>query len=135
MSVNKVILVGFTGKNPEIRYFDGVAMASFSLATTERQRTSPTGVVIPERTEWHNIVMWAKDAEIAEKYISKGTKLYIEGRLRTRVWQDKAAIKHTVTEIIVENFDILQRPNVAAPQNPQSQPPQPPQPPREIGSF
>ena len=118
MSVNKVILVGFVGKNPEIRYIDGVALASFSLATTERQRTSPTGAVVPERTEWHNIVMWAKDAEIAEKYISKGTKLYIEGRLKTRVWQDKAALKHNVTEIIVENFDILQRPTVSAAPSP-----------------
>ena len=67
MSVNKVILVGFVGKDPAIRYIEGVAVASFSLATTERQRTSPTGTVLPERTEWHNIVMWAKDAEIAEK--------------------------------------------------------------------
>lgn len=119
MSVNKVILVGFVGKNPEIRYIDGVALASFSLATTERQRTSPTGAVVPERTEWHNIVMWAKDAEIAEKYISKGTKLYIEGRLKTRVWQDKAALKHNITEIIVENFDILQRPTASAAPSPE----------------
>ena len=118
MSVNKVILVGFVGKDPAIRYIEGVAVASFSLATTERQRTSPTGTVLPERTEWHNILMWAKDAEIAEKYISKGTKLYVEGRLKTRVWQDNAALKHSITEIIVENFDILMRPTPnAAPQN------------------
>lgn len=110
MSVNKVILVGHVGKNPEIRYIDKVAMARLSLATNERQRTSPTGTIVPERTEWHNIVMWARDAEIAEKYITKGTKLYIEGRLRTRSWQDDAALKHTVTEIIVETFDILSRP-------------------------
>ena len=136
MSVNKVILLGNVGKDPDMRYPQpGQTIASFPLATTERAYTSSNGTQVAERTEWHNIVMWAKDAEIAEKYISKGTKLYIEGRLRTRVWQDKAAIKHTITEIIVENFDILQRPNVAAPQNPQSQPPQPPQPPREIGSF
>jgi single-strand DNA-binding protein len=65
---------------------------------------------MPERTEWHNLVMWDKLAEIAEKYIRKGTKLYIEGKLRTRTWEDRNAIKRTVTEIYVENMDILSRP-------------------------
>ena len=64
---------------------------------------------MPERTEWHNLVMWDRAAEIAEKYIRKGTKLFVEGKLRTRTWEDRNTIKHTVTEIYVENFDILSR--------------------------
>ncbi len=110
MSVNKVILVGNVGKDPEIRYVEGRAVASFSLATTERAYTSASGAEIPERTEWHNIIMWGKNAEFAEKYIRKGTKLYVEGKIRTRVWEDRNAIKRNVTEIYVENFDILSRP-------------------------
>lgn len=104
MSVNKVILVGNVGRKPEIRYVGDRPVATFSLATTER---TPG---MPERTEWHNIVMWDGAAEVAERYIDKGTKLYIEGKLRTRAWNDANAIKRSVTEIIVETFDILSRP-------------------------
>lgn len=110
MSVNKVILVGNVGKNPEIRYVDSRPYATFSLATTERGYKTAAGVEVPERTEWHNIVMWDRDALTAERYITKGTKLYIEGKLRTRDWQDFNAIKRKVTEIYVETFDILSRP-------------------------
>lgn len=109
MSVNKVILVGNVGRDPEIRYVEKRPVATFSLATTERARTTSAGVEIPERTEWHRIVMWDKAAEIAERYITKGTKLYVEGKLRTRTWKDFNAIERTVTEIVVEEFDILQR--------------------------
>lgn len=109
MSVNKVILLGNVGQDPTIRYVETRTVATFSLATTERAYTTASGVQMPERTEWHNIVMWGKDAEIAEKYIRKGTKLYVEGKLRTRTWEDRNAIKRTVTEIFVENFDILSR--------------------------
>ena len=66
---------------------------------------------MPEKTEWHNIVMWGKNAEFADKYIRKGAKLYIEGKIRTRVWEDKNTIKHTVTEIYVDTFDFLGQPN------------------------
>ena len=69
MSVNRAILVGNVGKDPDIRYVEGKPVASFSLATTERAFTTATGVNIPEKTEWHNIVMWGKNAEYAEKYI------------------------------------------------------------------
>ena len=110
MSVNKVILVGNVGRDPEIRYVETRPVASFSLATTERAYTTSSGAQIPERTEWHNIVMWDRAAETAEKYIRKGTKLYIEGTLRTRTWEDRNTIKRTVTEIYVEAFDILSRP-------------------------
>lgn len=114
MSVNKVILVGNVGKNPEIRYVDSRPYATFSLATTERAYRTAAGVEIPERTEWHNIVMWDAQAEFAERYITKGTKLYLEGKLRTREWQDSSAIKRRVTEIYVETFDILSRPTAQA---------------------
>ena len=109
MSVNKVILIGNVGTDPEIRYIETRPIASFRMATNERERTLPDGSKIPERTEWHNIVMWDRHAETAERYITKGTKLYVEGKLRTRVWQDSNAIKRSVTEIVVEAFDILSR--------------------------
>ena len=111
MSVNKVILIGNVGQDPEIRYIETRPVASFTLATTERAYTNAAGVQIPERTEWHRVVMWDRAAETAEKYIRKGTKLYIEGRLRTRVWEDRNTIKRSVTEIYVDNFDILSRPS------------------------
>lgn len=111
MSVNKVILIGNVGQDPEIRYIETRPVASFTLATTERAYTNAAGVQIPERTEWHRIVMWDRAAETAEKYIRKGAKLYIEGRLRTRVWEDRNTIKRSVTEIYVDNFDILSRPS------------------------
>ena len=112
MSVNKAILIGNVGRDPEIRYMaENKPIASFSLATTERAYTTAAGVTVPEKTEWHNIVMWGKNAEFAAKYIRKGAKLYIEGKIRTRVWEDKNTIKHTVTEIYVDNFDFLGQPN------------------------
>lgn len=85
------------------------AVASFTLATTERGYRTASGLEVPPRTEWHNIVMWDRAAEFAEKYIRKGTRLFVEGKLRTRTWEDRAALKHTVTEIYVENYDILAR--------------------------
>ena len=111
MSVNKVILLGNVGKDPEVRYPQpGQAVASFTLATNERGYTTGQGVQVPERTEWHNIVVWGKNAEIAERYIRKGSPLYIEGKLRTRVWEDRNTIKHYVTEIHVERFEFLGQP-------------------------
>ena len=117
--VNKVILVGNVGRNPEVSFVERRPVATFSLATTERAYRTAAGVDIPERTEWHRIVMWDRDAEIAERYITKGTKLYVEGKLRTRTWQDNNAIKRTVTEVFVDTFDILQRP-VGQPQTPRT---------------
>lgn len=105
--MNKVILMGYVGKDPEIRYVENRPLAEFTLATTERARRTASGTEIPERTEWHRIVMWDGSAEIAEKYIRKGTRLLIEGKIRTRYWEDRNTIKHTVTEIYVDSFDIL----------------------------
>jgi len=133
MSVNKVILLGNVGRDPDVRYVSqGHPVATFSLATTERAFTNSNGVQVPERTEWHNIVMWGRNAEVAEKYIRKGTQLYLEGRLRTRMWEDRNTIKHYVTEVHVDTFELLGRPksdtqqpaaptSQAAPQAEQSQ--------------
>lgn len=106
MSVNKVILLGNVGKDPDIRYpQQGHCVASFTLATNE---TIPgANGTTTERTEWHNIVAWGKQAEVIEKYVRKGTKLYIEGKLRTRQWEDRNTIKRYVTEVYVDNFELL----------------------------
>ncbi len=105
--MNKVILMGNAGKDPEIRYIGTRPVATFSLATNERPRRLADGSEVPERTEWHNIVMFDSAAETAEKYIRKGTRLLIEGKIRYRIWEDRNAIKRTVTEIYVDSFDIL----------------------------
>ena len=110
MAVNKVILVGNVGKDPEVRYVESdVAVANLPLATSERGYTSRSGVQIPERTEWHNIVLWRGLAEVAEKYVKKGTQLYIEGKLRTRSWTDSNNVVRYTTEIYADNMEILSR--------------------------
>ena len=107
MAVNKVILVGNVGKDPEVRYLEkNVAVANFSLATTERGYTMQNGTQVPERTEWHNIVAWRGLAELAEKYIRKGSQLYIEGKLQTRSWE-KDGVKRYTTEIYAETIQLL----------------------------
>ena len=108
MSVNKIILLGNVGKDPEVRYFDnGGAVANFTLATTERGYTAANGTQVPDRTEWHNIVLWRGLAEIAEKYVKKGSKLYIEGKIRTRSYDDTAGNKRYITEIWGDNMELL----------------------------
>lgn len=110
MSVNKVILLGNVGQDPTVRYVGERQVAEFSLATSERGYTTKAGVQVPERTEWHRLVLWDSNAATAEKYIRKGTRLYVEGKLRTRTWEDRNTIKHTVTEIYVDQLEILSRP-------------------------
>lgn len=105
--MNKVILMGNVGKDPAIRYIGTRPVAEFTLATNERARRTASGTELPELTEWHNIVMWDKAAETAEKYIRKGTRLLIEGKIRTRYWEDRNTIKRQITEIYVDTFDIL----------------------------
>lgn len=107
--MNKVILCGIVGVDPTIRYIEKRPIAEFSLATREPARTGANGVQVPELVEWHRIVMWDANAEFAEKYIRKGSRLLLEGQLRTRVWEDRAAIKHKVTEIYVASFELLPR--------------------------
>ena len=110
MSVNKVILIGNVGKYPDVRYIENnVCVAHFTLATTERGYTTQSGVQIPDKTEWHNIVAWRGLAEVAEKYVRKGTQLYIEGKIRTRSWEDQNKIRRYTTEIYVDNMELLGR--------------------------
>jgi single-strand DNA-binding protein len=105
--INKVILVGNVGRDPEIRHFDNnVAQARFSLATSETYSKNGERVT---NTEWHNIVVWGPQAEIAQKYIRKGILLYVEGRLRSRSYDDKDGVKKYVTEIVCDNFRMLSR--------------------------
>ncbi len=110
MSVNRVILVGNIGGDPELRYVQQRPVAELRLATNEPAYTNAAGAQVPEITEWHRLVMWDRNAELAERFLRKGTKIYVEGRLRTRTWEDRNAIKRQVTEIYVDRFDILSRP-------------------------
>ena len=108
MSVNKVILVGNLGKDPEVHYIEqGVAVARFPFATSETYR-SKDGERITT-TEWHNVVLWRGLAEVAEKYVKKGSQLYIEGRIKTRSYDDRDGNKRYITEIIADNMQMLGR--------------------------
>jgi single-strand DNA-binding protein len=108
--INKVILLGNVGRDPEIRYFDNdQAVANFSIATTERAFKTRDGQEIPERTEWHNIVAWRGLAKLAENYIKKGTPLYVEGKLRTRTYDDANGVKKYATEIVADVIQLLGR--------------------------
>ena len=108
MSVNKVILIGNVGRDPEVRYLDnGVAVATLTLATSERGYTLQNGTQVPERTEWHNVVLWRGLAQTAEKYVHKGDKLYIEGKIKSRSYDDQNGIKRTIVEIFADNMEML----------------------------
>ena len=127
MSVNKVILIGNVGKDPDVRYLDsGVAVATFSLATTERGYTLQNGTQVPDRTEWHNIVLWRGLAQTAEKYVRKGDKLYIEGKIRSRSYDDQNGVKRSIVEIFADNMEMLTPRGTAQPQQPMQQPVQQP---------
>jgi len=104
--VNKVILLGNLGKDPEVRYLDnGVVVANFSLATTENYKNKLGERV--SQTEWHNIVVWRGLAEVAEKYLKKGSSVYIEGKIKTRKWEDKDGNTRYNTEILADNMTML----------------------------
>lgn len=119
MSLNKVMLIGNVGKDPEVRYIDsGVCTAQIALATSTPGYTLPNGTNVPERTEWHNICLWRRLAEVAERYVHKGDKLYIEGELRYRSYTDKKGLTHKVAEIWATNMEML------TPRNPNTAPSQ-----------
>ena len=104
--VNKVILIGNLGKDPEVRYLDsGVAVANFSLATTESYKNKEGERI--SQTEWHNIVLWRGLAEVAEKWLKKGSSVYIEGKIRSRKWEDKEGNTRYTTEILADNMTML----------------------------
>jgi len=105
--INKVILVGHLGKDPEVRYLEGgVSVTSFPLATSENYNKDGRKI---EQTEWHNIVMWRGLADVAGKFLQKGKLVYIEGKLRTRSFEDKEGVKKYTTEVVAENFTMLGR--------------------------
>lgn len=114
--MNKVILIGNLGKAPEVKHLQtGNTVTSFSLATSERYKNKAGEKV--EETQWHNIILWGKQAEIAEKYLTKGSKICIEGKLTYRSWEDKDGNKRYVTEIVGSNFTILSTKHESKPQN------------------
>ena len=108
MSLNKAMLIGNVGRDPEVRYLEGnngAKVATFTLATTERYRDRNGET--RENTEWHNIVAWRNTADVVERFVKKGTQLYIEGRIRTRSWDDQTGNKRYTTEIIADTLQLL----------------------------
>lgn len=108
-SVNKVILIGNLGKDPEVRRLEnGAVVANFSIATSESYTDKSTGEK-REITDWHNVVVWRGLAEVVEKYVRKGTKVYVEGKLKTRNWQDKEGNTRYTTEVVADEITMLSR--------------------------
>ena len=106
MSLNKVILIGNVGRDPDVRYFDdGHALASFPLATSERGYRLSNGTEVPERTEWHNIQVSRDRAQFVEKHVKKGSLLYVEGKIRTRNYEDREGNKRYITEILADRVE------------------------------
>ena len=106
--MNKAMLIGNVGKEPDVRYYDAdQPMAIFPLATTEKGYTLPNGTKVPDRTDWHNIVLFRGLAKVAEKYVHKGDKLYIEGRIKYRSYDDQKGQRRFITEIYGENMELL----------------------------
>jgi single-strand DNA-binding protein len=106
--MNKVMLIGNVGTDPEVRYVDqGVAVARFRFATTEKGYTLQNGTQVPDRTDWHNVILWRRLAEIVERYVHKGDKLYIEGRLRYSAYDNKQGQRQYVTEVWADNMEML----------------------------
>lgn len=102
------MLIGNVGVDPDVRYIDqGVCVAQLRLATTDRAYTLSNGTEVPERTEWHNIVLWRQLAEVVDKYVKKGDKLYIEGSIHSRSYEDKQGIRRYVTEIWADSMEML----------------------------
>ncbi len=108
MSLNKVMLIGNVGREPEVRYVDNnMPVARISLATSEKAYTLKNGTQVPERTEWHRVVAWRDTAQFVEKFVHTGDKLYVEGQLRTRIYNDKNGMQRNVTEVLAERIERL----------------------------
>ena len=121
------MLIGNVGADPQVKYLEqGVCVAQVRLATTERGYTLQNGTQVPDRTEWHTCIFWRKQAEVVEKYVHKGDKLYVEGKIQSRDWTDKQGISRKTVEIMAENLELLS-PKSAAPQPNAPQPAAPQQ--------
>ena len=119
------MLIGNVGQEPEVRYVDqGVAVAQVGLATTERGYTLQNGTQVPDHTDWHTVILWRQLAEVVEKYVHKGDKLYIEGRVRYRTYDDKQGQRRYVTEIWADNMEMLTPKAAAATPVPPAEQPQ-----------
>ena len=106
--VNKVVLIGNLGKDPDLQYLEGnIGVAKFPLATTETYKDK--GGKLVSQTEWHTVVLWRGLAELAQKYLHKGSLIYVEGRLRTRSWEDKEGNKKFATEVVCDNLIMLEK--------------------------
>ena len=126
--MNKVMLIGNVGADPVVRYLDGgVCVAQVRLATTERGYTLQNGTQVPDRTEWHDVIFWRGMAETVEKYVHKGDKLFIEGKIQSRTYIDKSGVQRRVVEIMAENMEMLTPRSSQAPAD-ATQPAQAPQP-------
>jgi len=120
--INKAILIGNLGGDPEVRYTpSGVAVARFNIATSEEWKDKDTGEK-KERTEWHRIVAWRRLGEICGEYLSKGQQVYVEGRIQTNAWEDKEGNKRYTTEIVANTVQFLGRRDTANTARPQSSP-------------
>lgn len=120
MSLNKLMLIGHVGKEPEVRVLEGGAkVATFSLATTDKGYTLANGTQVPDRTEWHNVVVWRGLADVVEKHVHKGDKLYLEGKVRTRSYDDSRGVRRYITEVFVDYMEMLSpKPHQAPPPPP-----------------
>lgn len=106
--MNKVMLIGNVGKDPDIHYYDqDQCVAQLRLATTERGYTLPNGTQVPDRTDWHTVILYRGLAKVVEKYVHKGDKLYVEGKLRYRSYDDKRGVRQYVTEVYADNMELL----------------------------
>lgn len=115
--MNKVMLIGYVGADPQVKYLEqNVCVAQLRLATTERGYTMQNGTKVPERTEWHNCIFWRKLAETVEKYVHKGDRLYVEGKIQTRDYTDRQGISRRSIDIMVDNMEMLSSKSAGAPE-------------------
>ena len=135
--MNKVMLIGNVGADPQVKYLDqGVCVAQVRLATTERGYTLQNGTQVPDRTEWHTCIFWCKQAEVVEKYVHKGDRLYVEGKIQSRDWTDRQGINRRAVEIMVDNMELLSpKPAASAPSEEQPEQPQPVTPSANDGNY
>ena len=131
------MLIGNVGADPQVKYLDqGVCVAQVRLATTERGYTLQNGTQVPDRTEWHTCIFWRKQAEVVEKYVHKGDRLYVEGKIQSRDWTDRQGINRRVVEIMVDNMELLSpKPAASAPSEEQPEQPQPVTPSANDGNY